>query len=233
MDSNWWNDALASYDTGRAHRADRENADAFANGGYDAVEQAAGRRGDLQTATSVRRFQDQRHEQAFQWFTQNAPYARNVLRAARNIQDPQQRATFLQNQRGRFESMGFQPAQVDQAIAALTNPDTAEQAFTEYDAAFTQHEDPNWQLVQTDQGQQAAAIDQTTGDVQLGGVVPGTTGGHVATPEEAAARGYQPGTVVWITPGAADRVLQSPHYAPAGRGYSSQLPEGFVLDDGQ
>jgi len=216
MDANWWNQALESYDVGRAHRADRENADAFANGGYDAVEQAAGRRGDLQTATSVRRFQDARHEQAFQWFTKNAPYARNVLRAARNTQDPQKRSAFLQNQRGRFESMGFQPEQIDQAIQALTNPDTAEQAFTEYDAAFSQYEDPNWQLVQTDQGQQAAAIDPSSGHITLGdNALPSATG-RMATAEEAVALGFQPGTAVWLAPGQPPRPLQNPHYGRPG-----------------
>lgn len=146
MDANWWNNALQSYDVGRQHRADRENAQAFQAGGYGAVEQAAGNRGDMQTAMTTRRFQDQQHEQAFQWFEQNAPYARNVLRRARAIQDPQQRGAFLQSQRQRFEGMGFQPDQIESAIGALTNPETAEQAFASYDAAFSQHEDPNWTL---------------------------------------------------------------------------------------
>ena len=155
MDSNWWNQALQSYDIGREHRADRENAQAFQEGGYDAVEQTAGRRGDLRTAMTTRRFQDERQQQAFQWFEQNAPYARNVLRRARAIQDPQQRGAFLQSQRQRFEGMGFQPDQIEGAIAALTNPETAEEAFTSYDAAFSQHQDPNWQLatVPTENGQ--------------------------------------------------------------------------------
>ena len=57
--------------------------------------------------------------------------------------------------------------------------------------------------------------------------------GRMATAEEAVALGFQPGTAVWLAPGQPPRPLQNPHYAPAGRGYSSQLPEGFVLDDGQ
>lgn len=146
MDANWWNNALQSYDVGREHRADRENAQAFQEGGYGAVEQAAGRRGDMQTAMGTRRFQDQQQQQAYEWFTQNAPRARNILRRARAIQDPQQRGAFLTQWRQHFEGIGFQPDQIDQAIAQLTNPATADEAFASYDAAFTQHTDPNWTL---------------------------------------------------------------------------------------
>ena len=174
MDANWWNNALQSYDVGRQHRADRDNAQAFQTGGYDAVEQAAGARGDLPTAMTTRRFQDDQHQQAFQWFEQNAPYARNVLRRARSIQDPQQRGAWLQSQRQRFEGMGFQPDQIDQAIQALTNPETADEAFQSYDAAFSQHNDPNWTLatVPTENGQgveqRMIAADPTTGAIQRG-----------------------------------------------------------------
>jgi hypothetical protein len=174
MDANWWNNALQSYDVGREHRADRENAQAFQDGGYGAVEQAAGRRGDLRTAMTTRRFQNEEQNQAFQWFEQNAPYARNVLRRARAIQDPQQRGAFLQSQRQRFEGMGFRPDQVDGAIQALVNPETAEEAFASYDAAFSQHEDPEWRLatVPTENGQgleqRTIAIDPATGAIQRG-----------------------------------------------------------------
>lgn len=174
MDANWWNNALQSYDVGREHRADRENATAFEEGGYDAVEQAAGRRGDLRTAMTTRRFQNEEQNQAFQWFEQNAPYARNVLRRARSIQDPQQRGAFLQGQRQRFEAMGFQPEQIDGAMAQLTNPETAEEAFSSYDAAFAQYEAPDWRLatVPTEDGsgveQRTIAIDPATGGIQRG-----------------------------------------------------------------
>ena len=229
MDANWWNNALESYDVGRQHRADRENADAFSEGGYDAVEQAAGNRGDLQTATATRRFQDQRQQQAFEWFQSNAPFARNALRRAR-VLPPEQRGSFLSapHVRQRFEQMGFQPDQIDAAVQGLSGPE-AEQWFANLDAAFRQHEDPNWQLV----GNQAVAVDQQSGDIQLGGRVPDSVGagGRYATAEEVAQAGYRPGSVVWVAPGAPPRVIQAPNAGRAPNAPGQYPDDGYDYHD--
>ena len=231
MDANWWNNALQSYETGRQHRADRENAQAFEQGGYNAVEQAAGARGDLQTAMTTRRFQDQQHEQAFEWFQKNAPYARNVLRYARSLQDPQQRSAFLQSQRQRFEGMGFQPDQIDQAITALSDPNTAEQAFSSYDAAFSQHEDPEWRL---DPG--SGQIWGVTNDGQYveGGRGPAGLGREwrEATPEELRAAGAPPGTIMDVNVQSGER--RDRRNPPAGRSQqhgAPSLPSGFQWEE--
>lgn len=68
---------------------------------------------------------------------------------------------------------GIKPEQFDAAIAGLAGPD-AEQWFTELDAAFQQHQNPNWQLatVPTEDGQgleqRFIAPDVSTGAVQRG-----------------------------------------------------------------
>lgn len=139
---SFWNGAQMGEHYGQMRR-DRE---AFQDNGLEGVAQAAGRTGDMESYRATRRFQNEEQENAFNWFEKNAPYARNVLRYARSLQDPQQRSAFLQSQRQRFEGMGFQPDQIDQAITALSDPNTAEQAFSSYDAAFSQHEDPEWRL---------------------------------------------------------------------------------------
>lgn len=192
---------------------------AYRNGGLDNVEEQAFRTGDMETGMATRRFQDSRTQQAYNWFEQNAPYARNVLRAARNIQDPQRRQQFLQGQRQRFEGMGFKPDQIDGAIAQLINPETAEQAFTEMDSAFSQHRDPNWQLVQTANGRQAASTDPETGHITMGdNTIPGSGAGRYLTPEELAAHGYTSDTVVWQDENGTPHVQQRSHY---GRGVGS------------
>lgn len=156
MDANWWNNALQSYDIGREHRADRENAQAFQDGGYDAVEQMAGRRGDLRTAMTTRRFQDDQRQQAYERMEKIAPWARNVVRTTRNM-DPQRARMFLEQNQQRFLDFGFTPEQVQAGIAGLTseNPEERTQWAETLDQAFQQHQNPNWHLatVPTEDGQ--------------------------------------------------------------------------------
>ncbi len=184
MDANWWNNALQSYDVGREHRADRENAQAFQDGGYDAVEQAAGRRGDLRTATQMRRFQDEERQQAYEHMQTVAPWARNVIRATRTMQ-PEQARGFLQQNAQRFLDFGLSPEQVSAGIAGLTDADpTVRQEWANtLDQAFSQHEDPEWRLatVPTEDGQgveqRTIAIDPATGAIQRGeGSIPAPRG---------------------------------------------------------
>lgn len=175
MDSNWWNQALQSYDIGREHRADRENAQAFEQGGYDAVEQTAGRRGDLRTAMTTRRFQDDQRQQAYERMETIAPWARNAIRATRNM-DPQRARMLLEQNQQRFLDFGFTPEQVQAGIAGLTseNPEERTQWAETLDQAFQQHQNPNWQLavVPTEDGrgveQRMIAPDPTTGAIQRG-----------------------------------------------------------------
>lgn len=175
MDANWWNNALQSYDIGREHRADRENAQAFQEGGYDAVEQTAGRRGDLRTAMTTRRFQDDQRQQAYERMETIAPWARNAIRATRNM-DPQRARMFLEQNSQRFLDFGFTPEQVQAGIAGLTseNPEERTQWVETLDQAFQQHQNPDWQLatVPTEDGQgveqRTIAIDPNNGGIQRG-----------------------------------------------------------------
>ncbi len=175
MDANWWNQALQSYDIGREHRADRENAEAFQTGGYGAVEQTAGARGDLRTAMTTRRFQDDQRQQAYERMETIAPWARNAVRATRNM-DPQRARMFLEQNQQRFLDFGFTPEQVAAGIAGLTseNPEERTQWADTLDQAFSQHQNPDWQLatVPTEDGQgleqRFIAPDVSTGAVQRG-----------------------------------------------------------------
>ena len=175
MDANWWNNALQSYDVGREHRADRENAQAFQEGGYDAVEQAAGNRGDLRTAMTTRRFQDDRMQQAYQRMEQIRPLALGALDRVGQL-PVEQRTQFLNQPhiRQRFIDWGITPEQYDAASQQIANPETGAEALASYRAAFTQHQDPNWQLatVPTENGQgleqRAIAIDPSNGAIQRG-----------------------------------------------------------------
>lgn len=231
MDSNWWNNALQSYDVGRQHRQDREYGEAFQSGGYEGVEQAAGNMGDMRTAMGARRFQDDQRQQAYERMQTIAPWARNAIRATRNM-DPQRAAAFLQQNQQRFLDFGFTPEQVAAGIAGLSSADPNERAQwqQELDAAFTQHENPDWQLV----GNQAAAIDPASGEIQLGGRIPEElgAGGRYATPDEVSQAGYRPGTVVWLTPGEPPRVIQQPSAARSAAGASYPDAESTLRDLG-
>lgn len=235
--SDVWGSFWQGAEIGEHYGETARNRRGFRDNGLEGVEQEAGRAGDLagmERARTMqrtqRRFETDEQQQAFEWFEQNAPYARNVLRRARAIQDPQQRGAFLTGQRQRFQSLGFQPEQIDEAIAALTNPETAEEAFASYDAAFTQHENPDWQLV----GNQAAAIDPASGEIQLGGRIPEElgAGGRYATPDEVARAGYRPGSVVWIAPGEPPRVIQAPSAARGGAGAGGYADDGYDYEGG-
>lgn len=193
--------------------------------GLGAVERTAYGQGDLQTGMRTRNFQDDQRQGAYERMQTIAPWARNVLRAART-RDPESARSFLEQNQQRFIDFGIPAQNVASGIARLTDPDpqVREQAYTEFEAAFRQHEDPNWQLV----GNQAVAVDQQSGDIQLGGRVPDSVGagGRYLSPDEIAQAGYRPGSVVWVAPGEPPRVIQAPN---AGR--SPNAP-GQYPDDG-
>lgn len=241
MDANWWNNALQSYDVGREHRADRENAQAFQTGGYGAVEQAAGNRGDMQTAMTTRRFQDDERNRGYQAMEQIAPWARNLVRSTRN-RSPEQSRPLLEQNAQRF--VDFLTAggadeetarrQVQAGIAGLTdpNPEVRAQWADTLDQAFQQHQDPNWEIktMPTEGGgyEQRAIGVGADGFIQQGpNAIPGAgAAGRYATPDEVSQAGYRPGSVVWLVPGQPPRVVQAPN---AGR---SPTDPGSYPDDG-
>jgi len=153
----------------------RRNREAFQDGGYDGVERAAANVGDMQTAMSTRRFQDDRMQQAYQRMEQIRPLALGALDRVGQL-PVEQRTQFLNQPhiRQRFIDWGITPEQYDAAAQQIANPETGEQALASYRAAFTQHQDPNWQLatVPTEDGQgveqRMIAPDPTTGAIQRG-----------------------------------------------------------------
>lgn len=206
-------------DIGRGIRDRR----AFQEGGLPAVEQEAGRTGDLQQMENVRgmqrrqrTFENDQTRQAYENFERVAPRARNIIRATRNM-DPQRAGAFLQQNRRFFEDAGFSPEQVDAGIAGLTsaNPAERQQWAEQLDAAFGQYQDPNWRIMNVETGQ-IGAIDQQ-GQYIEGGRAPAGVGREwrAATAEELQAAGAPPGTImdVNITTGER-RVRRNP---PAGR----------------
>jgi len=232
MDANWWNNALQSYDVGREHRADRENAQAFQDGGYDAVEQAAGRRGDLRTATQMRRFQDEERQQAYEHMQTVAPWARNVIRATRTMQ-PDQARGFLQQNAQRFLDFGLSPEQVSAGIAGLTDADpTVRQEWANtLDQAFSQHEDPEWRLDPA--SGQIWGVD-SRGQYVEGGQGPAGLGREwrSATPEELRAAGAPAGTIMDVNIQSGERrVRRNPPAGRSAQGGSPQLPQGFQWEE--
>lgn len=237
-----WDAARRGYGLGTAirdARNEREQARAYGEGGWDAARAAAVRRGDMggvmratEQADADHRRQMQRRTETLQWFRTNAPMARNVLRAARNM-TPERRGPFLQGQAQRFLEMGFDQAQIDQALAVLTGGDEAAAAamFEELDAAFGQYEQPDWSL-ETVLGangapeRRAVAIGADGAIMQGPNALPaeGGGGGRIASPEEVAAYGFRPGTVVWIEPGKPPRPLQQP-LAPRAGAQGGQYPD--------
>lgn len=232
-----WDEFSNGMEIGERMGSSIRNGRAFRDGGLDAVAQSAGEVGDMQgyeTARTMqrteRRFEDETTQNAYQRMNQIGPRARNIIRATRNM-DPQRAGAFLQQNRRFFEDWGFQPEQVDAGIAGLTSADPAErqQWVEQLDAAFRQHEDPNWQLV----GNQAVAVDQQSGDIQLGGRVPDSVGagGRYLSPDEIAQAGYRPGSVVWVAPGETPRVIQAPNAGRAPNAPGQYPDDGYDYHD--
>jgi len=201
--------------------------------------------------------QDQQRTRALQWFQQNAPYARNILRQARQITDPTRRRQYLESNRSRFEGMGFDAQHIDAAIQGLTdvaplqdasasapaqsaapldsslpgNPAStqpqgalpapatggrtvADEWFDNLDAAFSQHQDPNWQ-VSTVTGD-IYSVDPNTGKPMLGGEAPGSDLYRARTDAQ-----------IWhLRHPSAGRGAAGSYGAPS-------LPNGYQWDDGQ
>jgi len=153
--SDVWGSFWQGARIGEHYGETRRNRDAYRDGGMDAVEQAAGNAGDLEGVEQVRtmqraqrRFEDDERQQAYERMNTIAPWARNVIRATRNM-DPQRADAFLQQNEQRFLDFGFTPDQVAAARRGLSSADPNERAQwqQELDSAFTQHENPDWQLV--------------------------------------------------------------------------------------
>lgn len=207
------------------------NSRAFQQGGLDAVGEAAGQTGDLETMETARgmqrrqrQFQDDTTQRAYERMGQIAPWARNVIRATRNM-DPQRAGAMLSRPdiQQRFVDWGFTPEQIQAGVAGLTNEDPAVRAqwADELESAFTQHENPEWSV--SEFTGDIFGVDPNTGERVDGGQAPGADlirqktqadieltrrnanapyaapGGngvqyHVLTPQEAQQRGLGPGT---------------------------------------
>jgi hypothetical protein len=214
------------------------NQRAYNDGGLSAVEEAAGQAGDMagmedtrEMQRRQRRFQDDERNRAYERMETLAPWARNVLRATRN-QDPARARAFLERPdiRQRFIDFGFDEQQVASGIEGLTSADPAirQQWVEQLDAAFRQHEDPNWQIMNSETGQ-IGGIDPASGQYVEGGRAPAGVGREwrLATPEELQAAGAPPGTIMDINVQNGERrVRRNP---PAGR---SAAGGGQYEDDG-
>lgn len=223
-------------DTLRERQQEREYGDAFAQGGVGAVEQAAGRRGDMEgvegarmMARKERMFEDDQTNAAFGRLQSFGGFATSALRRAQGL-PPEQRAGFLNapHIRQRFEAFGFQPQQIDNAIANMSNPETAEATFQNLFAAFG-GQGLDWSVLNTQTGE-IGAIDPVSGQtVMSGGRVPAGYGQawRPATAEEMASWGFRPGTTVDVNVETGERRVRQ---APAASGRSAQ--PGAYEDDG-
>lgn len=207
------------------------NANAFREGGLDAVAEAAGRVGDLQTMEGARgmvrrqrQFEDDERQNAYERMEQIRPLAVGALNRVGKLPF-EQRAEWLNlpHIRQRFIDWGIQPEQFDAGVAMVSNPETGDAALEALLAAFTQHQNPDWQLV----GRTYVAP-SPDGQPLIGGSLPesvATNEWRAATPEEAAT--LPPGTEWDINVRTGERRLRYRPNAPrAGN------PNGYFPDDG-
>lgn len=225
-------------ETLRQREQERQYGQAYGEGGLDAVAEAAGRRGDLAGHEGVRvaqrrqqQFDNEQQNGAFTRLQQFGQFAVPALRRAQQL-PPEQRGQFLNSPhiRQRFEGFGFQPEQIDTAIANISNPETAEQTFQNLYAAFG-GQGLDWSVLNPQTGE-IGAIDPVSGQpVMSGGRVPVGYGREwrPASPEEMAQWGFRPGTTVDVNVSTGERrVRQAP--PSAGRQASDPaptLPPGF------
>lgn len=215
---------------------DRRYGRVYNQGGYGAVEKEAASSGDWQGADVAatmgerqRRFSDEGTIRAYRRMQEIAPWARNVLRAARGM-DPQRRAAFLARPdvRQRFLDFGFSEEQLTAGIQMVLNPDeaAADQAFQELESAFTQHENPEWSLQQVGGSYQALAIDPSSGDIREGGRIEGAPRVRPITPEERAQLGIPDNVAAQVNEATGE--VDVIHRPPQGRAGSG----GYYPDDG-
>lgn len=215
---------------------DRRYGRAYQQGGYGAVEKQAASSGDWQGAEVAAtmgerqsRFADDNTRRAYRRMQEIAPWARNVLRAARGM-DLQRRATFLSRPdvRQRFLDFGFSEEQLNAGVQMLLNPDqaAADQAFQELESAFTQHENPEWSLQQVGGEYRALAIDPATGELRQGGSMQGAPRVRPITPEERAQLGLPDNVAAQVNEATGEvDVINRPPQGGAGSG-------GYYPDDG-
>lgn len=191
------------------------NARAYRQGGHAAVADAAGRAGDTEAMDaarlrtrqyvalkqSQRQFADETTQRAYERLETIRPYAVGAIRRARDL-PVERRAEFLNlpHVRRYFEDWGIAPEQYDSAVEQIANPETSDQALTAYEGAFTQHQQPDWQV--SEQTGDIYAIDPNTGQPQAGGQVPGAglmrrgAEADVANTERSARAPYSVGVGV-------------------------------------
>lgn len=233
-----WGSFGQGYDMGRSHRRNRRLGEGFQEGGLEGAERAALEMGDPEAANYVgemrrreRRFANEETAAAYERMNMIAPRAQNVLRRARVLADGgdlEGARQWLENQRRPFEDWGVSPEQVDQAIASLVSPDAnaRAQAFENITAAFSQHENPEWDVMQIGGEYRAVAVDPATGDIRQGGSIEGAPRVRPITPEERAMYGI-PDNVPAQVDESTGRVgiLYSPNAANGGGGYRPISPD--------
>lgn len=220
-------------DTGHGIGDGIRNANAYRDGGLDAVAEQSGRAGDMEGMEYARgmqrrqrQFQSEEQRAAYQRMEQIAPWARNVVRATRSM-DPQRAGAFLSRPdiRQRFMDWGFDENQINAGIAGLASEDPAvrQQWQQELEAAFTQHQNPEWNLV----GRQAVAIEPESGSLQLGGTLPEGMGTEwrPVTPQEAQQWGLPSGSIWDVNTQTGERKERHRPNAPRNNGYGGSYPD--------
>lgn len=226
VDENAMRLAEGGYRLGQEFGTQRRNAQGYRDNGMQGVEDAAGRAGDLETVDAARtmtrqqrQFEDDERQNGYEMMERIAPLARATLRRARQL-DPSQRAAFLNTPhiRSRFEDWGIPAEDYDQAIAALSNAESAEQTFADLESAFTQHQNPEWQL-NSGTGQ-VYAVDPSSGQVQEGGRV------EVAPDWQTnGARPYRVTPEGAVVTGSGEIPHRPNAYGMGTEGYSVVTPE--------
>ena len=233
-----WGSFGQGYDMGRGHRRNRRLGEGFQEGGLEGAERAALEMGDPEAANYVgemrrreRRFANEETAAAYERMNMIAPRAQGVLRRARALADQGNldgARQWLENQRRPFEDWGVSPEQVDQAIASLTSPDAnaRAQAFENITAAFSQHENPEWDVMQIGGEYRAVAVDPATGDIRQGGSIEGAPRVRPITPEERAQLGIPDNVAAQVNEATGE--VDVIHRPPQGRAGSG----GYYPDDG-
>jgi len=233
--SDVWGSFNQGYGIGSEMGATDRNARAYRDGGLTVVADAAGRTGDLPTMMATRRFQDDQTQAAYQRMETIAPWALNVVRATRSM-DPARARAFLQQNSQRFLDFGFSPEQLQAGIDGLTSEDpaTRDQWQQQLGTAFSQHRDPNWQIMDYATGE-IGGVDPNTGDYVQGGNAPANAGQEwrAMTPEELQQAGAPAGTMADINVRTGERrVRRNPPagHAGAANGSAPSLPPGFTWE---
>lgn len=207
----------------------RDYGDAFANGGWEGVGKVAGERGDFTTATSAGNNA---------WTNE----ARQTQRTTAERTETQRRQAVLANVLNHIKPLPYEQRRerIQQLRPRLLQEGFPEQMVDSYDPT---DEKINGDLAVAGQLTDYAKIEQDeagrwVGQTRDGRVVPiegapSPVTQRRMTPEEAAAAGYRPGTVVQVAPDGTENVRQAPReFSPNQMGANGQrAPSGYAWGD--